>query len=83
MSPPNHPASLVKNESDTLSINKAISKAFSVLYVYDYLLTFGDEVSFRASRPFIIRVHECPIGQVCVEGTENMVFVGGFRPKVH
>lgn len=32
--------------SDTGFTIKAIAKAFSALYVYDYLLTIGDEVCF-------------------------------------
>ena len=39
------PTSLLKNRSDTGSVTaKSVSKAFSVLYVYDYFLTLGDEV---------------------------------------
>ena len=30
-------------------IAKAISKAFSALYVYDYFLTIGDEARFATS----------------------------------
>ena len=47
------PVSFLKNRSDTGSTTKAISKAFSALYVYDYLLTVGDEVRSGPFHPFI------------------------------
>lgn len=47
---------------------KAISKAFSALYIYDYLLTIGDEVRFVA--PCVVGpVSERDTGAIRVEGT--------------
>ena len=60
---------------------KAISKAFSALYVYDYFLTIGDEA--RLLHPCVTRFSECATDQACVEGPENMVFVGAIYFKVY
>lgn len=49
---------LVVNRSDTGSTVQSISKAFSVLYVYDYFLTLGDEVCLDAIHSTGLCVHE-------------------------
>ena len=76
------PSSLgCENGFDVASTTKAISKAFSVLYVYDYFLTVGDEVCL-ATFP-VDPVSERATGSVCVEGAEIVVSVALLRPKAH